>query len=33
MITTAKLGLASEDRVLGAVCADETTGEVETFRS
>jgi len=33
LITTAKLGLASEDRVLGAYVLNETTGEVETFRS
>lgn len=33
LITTAKLGLASEDRVLGAYVLDETSGEVITCRS
>jgi L-aspartate oxidase len=33
LITTAKLGLVSEDRVLGLYVLDEITGEVHTFRS
>ena len=33
IITTAKLGLVSEDRVLGLYVLNEATGEVETFRS
>ena len=33
LITTAKLGFVSEDRVLGLYALNETTGEVETFRS
>ena len=33
LITTAKLGLVSEDRCLGLYVLNETTGEVDTFRS
>ncbi len=33
LITTAKLDLVSEDRVLGLYVLDEISGEVETFRS
>ncbi len=33
LITTAKLGLASEDRVLGVYVLDESSGEVVTFRA
>lgn len=33
LITTAKLGFVSEDRVLGLYVLDERSGEVETFRS
>ncbi|MEG0143963.1 MAG: L-aspartate oxidase [Akkermansia sp.] len=33
LITTAKLGLVTEDRVLGAYVLDRNTGEVEIFRS
>jgi L-aspartate oxidase len=33
LITTAKLGLVSEDRVLGLYVLNEDSGEVETFRS
>ena len=33
LITTAKLGLVSEDRVLGLYALNEATGEVITFRS
>jgi L-aspartate oxidase len=33
LITLAKLGYASEDRVLGAYVLDETSGDVLTFRS
>ncbi len=33
LITTAKLGLVSEDRVLGLYVLNETSGEVHTFRS
>ncbi len=33
LITTGKLGLASEDRCVGAYVLDEATGEVETFRT
>ena len=33
IITTAKLGFVSEDRVLGLYVLDEVSGEVETFRS
>lgn len=33
LITTSKLGLVSEDRVLGLYALKEETGEVETFRS
>lgn len=33
LITTAKLGFVSEDRVLGLYALNEETGEVETYRS
>ncbi len=33
LITTAKLGFVSEDRCLGLYVLDESTGDVETFRS
>jgi len=33
LLTTAKLGIATEDRVLGAYVLKEETGEVEIFRS
>lgn len=33
LITSGKLGMVSEDRVLGAYVLDERTGEVHTFRS
>jgi L-aspartate oxidase len=33
LITTAKLGLVSEDRVLGLYVLDEVSGEVQTFRA
>jgi L-aspartate oxidase len=33
LITTAKLGLVSEDRVLGAYVLEEKTGKVKTFRA
>lgn len=33
LITTGKLGVVTEDRVLGAYVLDETTGEVKIFRS
>lgn len=33
LITTAKLGFVSEDRVLGVYVLDQESGEVETFRS
>lgn len=33
LITTAKLGFVSEDRVLGLYALNEATGEVETYRS
>lgn len=33
LLTTAKLGLVSEDRVLGLYVLDEVSGEVHTFRS